>query len=271
MSQWDNPLPRGQIYGSMAIAASFYDRSNGRALKKRRGTAFAVRGALGVYIFTNRHMVDYNYKLSDPADKNYAAHLNKVQFTGHYQLLENPAADTSKYVVWYNDPRFAFPNSDLIDAAMLTALDQPAEMLQERPSAMWALNHYSLDWLASTEQLDSALPGDSVFIAGYPALGELSSERPLLVSGIISSDPRYPANFIRESLPASVLCHSFSWGGMSGSPVLGLSQSIGKSKILGVNCGHIASQGVSGGVISYFARSDALIEMLSSTGESVPV
>jgi hypothetical protein len=107
-------------------------------------------------------------------------------------------------------------------------------------------------------------------IAGYPALGELSSERPLLVSGIISSDPRYPANFIRESLPASVLCHSFSWGGMSGSPVLGLSQSIGKSKILGVNCGHIASQGVSGGVISYFARSDALIEMLSSTGESVP-
>jgi hypothetical protein len=35
-------------------------------------------------------------------------------------------------------------------------------------------------------------------------------------------------------------------------------------------CGHIASQGVSGGVISYFVRSDALIELLTRVGESIP-
>jgi hypothetical protein len=49
---------------------------------------------------------------------------------------------------------------------------------------------------------------------------------------------------------------------MSGAPVLGFSESIGKTKIIGINAGHIAGSGVSGGTISHFVRSSEVIEIL---------
>jgi hypothetical protein len=100
-------------------------------------------------------------------------------------------------------------------------------------------------------------------------MGDIDLVRPLLVSGIVSSDPRYPATFMDIVCPHSVFCHPFSWGGMSGAPVFGYSDSIGTGKVLGVNAGHIASQGVSGGVISNFVRSDTLLELLARMGEPV--
>ena len=45
---------------------------------------------------------------------------------------------------------------------------------------------------------------------------------------------------------------------MSGGPVMGFSYAIGKSRLIGVNVGHIESRGVSGGVISHFVRADAI-------------
>ena len=133
-----------------------------------------------------------------------------------------------------------------LTVAVMVAHDpsRPPYLEQEIPSPVWHLIHYGMNWLATTKQLNSVVPGEDVFIAGYPGLGKLGFERPLLVSGIVSSDPRYPATFVDETLPSSVLCHSFSWGGMSGAPVVGISSAIGESKLFGVNAGHIASQGV---------------------------
>jgi hypothetical protein len=102
-------------------------------------------------------------------------------------------------------------------------------------------------------------------------MGDLMLVRPLLVSGIVSSDPRYPATFGNLVLPHSVFCHSFSWSGMSGAPVLGFSDSLGNlGKIFGVNAGHVADDGVGGGVISHFVRSDTARELLAQMGEPMP-
>ena len=85
-----------------------------------------------------------------------------------------------------------------------------------------------------------------------------------MVTGTIASDPRYPAIFGNAKLNKAVLCHSFSWEGMSGAPVLGISSAIGHTKIIGINAGHVGGSGITGGVISHFVRSSALIELLDS-------
>lgn len=106
------------------------------------------------------------------------------------------------------------------------------------------------------------MPGEEVFIAGYPGI-TVASERPVLDTGIISSDPRYPASFGRAELGDSVLCQSFSWEGMSGAPVLSFSEVLGRGKLIGINAGHVRDSTYNaGGVISHFVRSSALIELL---------
>ena len=70
------------------------------------------------------------------------------------------------------------------------------------------------------------LPGNQVFIAGYPGTSAAegggrsatNDDRPIIVGGIVASDPRCPATFGDAMLHNAVLCH-FSWGGMSGAPV----------------------------------------------------
>jgi len=91
-----------------------------------------------------------------------------------------------------------------------------------------------------------------------------------MVGGIVASDPRYPATFGDAMLHNAVLCHSFRWGGMSGAPVFAFPQGIGVTKVIGINAGHIHSQGPAGGVISHFVRSNALIDLLVDQGEPRP-
>jgi Trypsin-like peptidase domain len=268
MSQIAQQLGRRHLYASVCITATFYDRATGTTLKNRIGTAFLLRGRSREYLVTSRHLVDYNYRRRRESEEVAGAILERVELRGEFQP-EDLAEDTKWYRVEYANPVFTFAPSDVTDLAVMVAHDpsRPPHLEQEIASPVWQLNHYGMSWLATTQQLNSVVPGDDVFIAGYPGLGTLGIDRPLLVSGIVSSDPRYPATFVDETLPSSVLCHSFSWGGMSGAPVVGISSAIGESKLFGVNAGHIASQGVAGGVIAHFVRSDALIELLVDIGE----
>lgn len=270
MSEIARHLGRRHLYASVSVTAQFYNRQNGVDLKSRRGTGFVVRGESQIYFVTNRHVVDYNYVPPGTAEVNHAATLEKITVRAEFQ-----PADLSEHTKWtrmeYTAPTCAFPQSDFIDLAAFVAFDpgRPAYLEQEIPSAEWQVNHYSTDWLATRAELNSVLPGDSVYIAGFPGLDQVVPERPLLVAGIVSSDPRYPATFGDEKLENSVLCHAFSWEGMSGAPVVGVPSMVSKARVLGVNAGHIASNGVAGGVISHFIRSDALIDLLVSMGEPI--
>jgi hypothetical protein len=105
-----------------------------------------------------------------------------------------------------------------------------------------APNDFDTKLLAVESEIDLLTPGEQVLIVGYPGIRGVP-ERPVLFNGIISSDPRYPAMFGETTFENSVLCHSFSWGGMSGAPVLGFSEAIGQTKIIGINAGHIEGTG----------------------------
>ena len=54
---------------------------------------------------------------------------------------------------------------------------------------------------------------------------------------------------------------------MSGSPILAPLPTLTESRMVGVNAGHVNSQGIGGGVLSHFVCSDYVLELLASHGD----
>jgi hypothetical protein len=98
------------------------------------------------------------------------------------------------------------------------------------------------------------------------------------MGGTVASDPRETAAFGPKEFEESVLCHSFSWGGMSGSPVFAsfpkesltwddVEEATPRELLLvGVNCGHVKAGGSAEGAVTYFAKSTALGRLLERAG-----
>jgi Trypsin-like peptidase domain len=267
-------IDRRHLYAAASITSTFFNRIDDTTLPSRPGTVFVIQGANNeLYFVTNRHMVDYNFNLP-ASDKRHGAQLEGIQVRGHFQPDDMDQPTTTWSV---NVRRPPFVTHDEVDIAVLEGEkiivagdNENADLQYEGGAERWQVNRFDAAQLANAAELDKMLPGETIHQTGFPGVGELTANRPLMVTGIVSSDPRYPAVFDETVLPGSVLCHAFSWGGMSGAPVIAHSYAIGRSALVGVNAGHIASRDVSGGVISHFARSDKLAEMLSQLGALTP-
>lgn len=255
---------REHLYSAASICVRFFNRADGSNLKSRYGTAFMVERGKDRYFVTNRHLLDYNYNPREASDVIYSAAIASVAIRGYTPQTFG----TEPWTYSQETPRVIFHPEDSTDLAVIAVPDEPPTSSDswKIPNVdcgmRWIPINFGLDWLASGPDLQLLTPGDQIFIAGYPSHEGVQSERPLIVSGIVASDPQYPAMFGPTRLRDAVFCHSFSWGGMSGAPVFGFSAEMEKVRIVGINGGHIESNDVSGGVISHFVRSSALIELL---------
>jgi Trypsin-like peptidase domain len=256
-------LGRRHFYSAAAVSAKFVaqTRYETEYLASKDGTAFIVRKQTAHYFVTNRHVVDYNYG-QPKGDVKPSAALDSVTIRGHSQPHDHSRPTFPWSYTHAGTTGITFHPDNSTD---LAAISFPTGFLQSPFTIGILTGHppsiYDLDWLATGSEIDRLTPGEQVFIVGYPGLVG-ARNRPVLVSGIISSDPRYPAAFGNAELGNAVLCHSFSWPGMSGAPVLGISEALGKTKIIGINAGHVGGSGITGGAISHFVRSSALIELL---------
>jgi hypothetical protein len=136
---------------------------------------------------------------------------------------------------------------------------------------------------ASDFALGRVTVGGRVVTPGYPGIGGEVAERLILVEGVISSDPRYPAALGNDTYPSEVLTHSFSWEGMSGSPVFSYvpkdptwddieNSNYEEALLAGVNAGHIKTSSGTAGVLTRFVRADALAELLIEAGaQGIPM
>lgn len=134
----------------------------------------------------------------------------------------------------------------------------------------------------SSARSEAVQAGDYLTTIGFPPLAGKPTERPVLTSGVIASDPCNPpsddflAHFVgRKAAGRYVLADSHSRGGMSGgmvvAPQRGLLPGAGLSGtpdarrmwIVGVNAGHLRPD-EHGITHAYFYRSDAIIECLTS-------
>lgn len=262
-----NIIDRRHLYASARITVDFYSKSDNTALPSRFGTAFVLIGEQKwVYIVTNRHVIDHFFANPKPV---HSAANGAIELRGHFQPTDLNAP-TEAWRLRVQNPDIHYHEAPEIDVAVIRLSPaSPAEFvpLEDGSAGGRVFNYFDVNWLATTDELDDLLPGNELHIAGYPAVNNLTGDRPLIVTGIVASDPRYPAVFANEVRPRTVLSHSFSWSGMSGAAVIAWPNVLRWSRIIGVNAGHYRSVDVASGVITHFVRSDAILDILKTLGE----
>lgn len=250
------------IYASMRVIVEQYDRRTGASVSGGDGTGFVLFNSevQRNYLVTNRHLVDPRFR------GEVAFAVDTVQLRGHYQP-NDPSALPEPFHGQIDSPNFAFHPDETVDLALVSG---PVSWLQgdSATPGLGRMSRFDVDMLARPSEVAEYLAaGEVIYTAGYPSVAGEVADRPLLVQGIVSSDPRFPAAIGANTLPHSVLCHSFSWGGMSGAPVVAPLPALTQSRIVGVNAGHVDLQGTSGGVLAHFVHSDRVLELLAAQGD----
>lgn len=245
-----NEPPKEFLYSAYKINAEYSDGIN---TINATATGFVLEIASGVpWIITNRHVVDLEYGGRSLQYKDYK--LVKFLITGRkpddteytFQLHENAK-------VYYHDD---IKNDIVIIRAHVyfTAGDK----------FHW---HFGLENLANKKIYNDLNPFDLICYSGFPNTHDKLSNRPILRSGNIASDPRFNYSWNNENQGQCVAYEGFSSPGASGSPIFAPSRGmvgIPNSRngyLIGINAGHIPDNfGHSG--ISYFYKSTAILEII---------
>jgi Trypsin-like peptidase domain len=200
------------------------------------GTCFHVKADERLFLITNRHNVDLSYK-----DQKYVGYRwNDVQVSGycnnddyfefsftehalHFSMPQNPAEDVFVFEIPKTPIRFRRRKKPGEDPNKKTEKFEPVTL--------------GFEMLATEEDMKRLSPGSPVLLPSYSAHYDLSSERPVMRGGIVSSDPE--SNYQTESQePARrVLYQTQSTEGASGGPVFALMDDT--AVLLGVNAGHL--------------------------------
>ncbi|MGW4439165.1 S1 family peptidase [Streptomyces sp. NPDC004596] len=243
------------------------------------GTGFVVRDGRGHdaarYLVTNRHVVDPNW------DERRRWELATVRIAGYFQDPRDPRSSPLWQEGVLTEPEVHVASTWHVDLAVLPL--NAANRL-EVVSGSGHFNSLPAEMLALEGDFLSGdiTVGRQVLMPGYPGVDDQAAQRPILVGGVIASDPRFPAVLGTKDYPDEVFCHAFSWQGMSGSPVLsmvprpatwadlesgGLSV---RTVLAGVNAGHFDVRSDStAGAISRFVRGDALADLLRQAGAHI--
>ncbi len=257
------------LYAAVRLLPTFMDRPSGKSLQ---GGAWATGFVIGPpdgnghrgFIVTNRHVVDPGFQ--DPP--RYGLELVSVAVHGHQQRAGGgpPSTEASTHV----GVRVLSSTDENRDIALIDRSSGQVNVDAGTASVNW----YPYDALALDSDFEDGLitVGDYVCVAGYP--GGLRSgrptERPILASGFIASDPRFDAEYVGGSGAGEILCHALSWGGMSGGPVVGwpLGKE-GRMTVVGINAGHLQVGGEAAGVLNRVVKASAILQILRDHGEPV--
>ncbi|MCX4598285.1 serine protease [Streptomyces sp. NBC_01549] len=243
------------------------------------GTGFIVRAGDGrddaQYLVTNRHVVDPNYT------KKRGWELSEVRIHGYFQKTREPQSSPVWQEAVLRAPVVHTSPAWHVDLAVLPlGTGDGLEVV----AGSGRFNSLPVQILANRQDFSrgEVTVGRQVLMPGYPGINETVAKRPILVGGVIATDPRFPAAVGADEYPDEVLCHAFSWNGMSGSPVLcmvprpttwddfGSGGSSLRAVLAGVNAGHIEPRSdAAAGVISRFVRGDVLAGLLRQAGVDI--
>jgi hypothetical protein len=261
----------------LRLDADRYDKASGKSLLGH-GTGFIVRvmnfggyGQSAEFLVTNRHVLDPAFG----PEGSVTRAQGDLTVSGYHQRRGRRMRPTPVKAV-VRDPEPIYPDDPDIDLALIRFDRRDREVIEGD------------GWFTSFDEGQIAAPwvyddadvhaGTQVLSAGYPSLGgQTNTTRPILVGGVVASDPRFPSEFEGTTYPESALCHAFSRSGMSGAPVFApipkkrwddesdepIAFALG---IIGVNAGHLRTPGASDGVISHFVKSTALLRVLARLG-----
>jgi hypothetical protein len=202
------------IYTAVRVTTTLIHRSTAQETTTGTATGFVIYDeADGMnYGITNRHVVDPSFR-GDPAH-----FVGDIRIRGHYQ--GDDQSEPLPYDGVMRAPGLVYHPDDSVDLAVFHGNFEWA-LGDEGTKGVGKIGRFHISTLATTNEVDSHLAvGEPIYMAGYPYVGSDVASRPILVTGIVASDPRFAAEIGSVVLPHSVLCHSFSWGGMSGAAII---------------------------------------------------
>jgi len=257
------------LYCAVHVTA---EHDDGRVRKSGSGTGFFVKNNRGeLCLITNRHIVDLGYD-SESTCRTSAFELVSVYVRGFVATDGKP----------HNVPneRFGFvilspPKFGTVYAEDVAAFIAPRIILAEGSTGeiSYFLDH---EFLATDEWIAANInPCEFVVFPGYPVGRDLYSDRPIVRVGTVSSDPRTNYSHVKLPLGRRVAYEGLSSEGSSGSPVVAPERAFRggggieisghrESRLIGINAGHIVAKFGQHSGISYFVRSQALLDLIDS-------
>ena len=263
-----HPIPRQWLEATNRVDVQF---DNGAETKTDSGSGFWVADQDGYCLFiTNRHVVDMVYR-----DKKYLPEgyrLSRLTVSSHSAVPRNQGV----VVDLESNIDIRVHASHGVDIAILI----PGA--QTLPGGATPISIPASTHLADQSFFEVLPWGAQVSFASFQAWGDSKTQKPILRTGIVSSDPLddYSSNIVDRN--SALLLEAFSFSGSSGSPVFanafglqtdGMLLTGGpgfrEARVIGVVCGHIPNKEdttVASSMhvgLSYCHKSTILLEMLS--------
>lgn len=252
-----HPLPRDWLLATNKIEIAF---SNGYQQKEVHGSGFWVRDAENSLVFvTNRHVLDFEYSTPKYLGQGYNLHSMRIltfDVEGDFGSQEVACATILKHC------------DNRIDLALLRNVQVPnRELFKVTPVELGIIAtdqflHMELEW------------GANVSFTSFQPWRDGNTERPILRTGVLSSDPNHAFELMHVRNKEVFLLEAMSFSGSSGSPVFanamgvkvgtGLSSHFRPAKIIGIMSGHLQSyeEYRTHTGLSYCHKSDVLLKML---------
>ena len=256
-----HPLPRGWLLATNKIEVVF---RNVHGQKPAHGSGFWVRNGEDLLFATNRHVIDIEYK--DPKYQGHGYVLSAVQI-----LTFDPSGRSGRQRV--------------VHAVILTHADRDIDIALLRgfvvnnPDGI-SVEPANVEVIADSHFLETELEwGAQVSFSSFQPWRDTQTERPILRTGILASDPAYPFISTKTKRAHVHLLEAFSFAGSSGSPVFanakGIQPGPGLSgggfrpaRIIGMMTGHLPNEDSDAGApynthtgLSFCHRSDLLLSM----------
>lgn len=264
------------LYSVIHITANF-DNGVPEDRKSFEGTGFFLNGSNGkISLVTNRHVLDLSY--SNPKLNSLGYKLKFVQGIYRNKNLISGLPDNYEQLLMLDVNTITFPQS----GEDLAIIPDPKFIKDIERKSLNLEYTIPTSFLANEDVFfnPNTCVGDVVSYPGFPEWFDKKNYRPILRSGSIASDPRYPYLGNGQLGPGDHLAYeAFSYGGSSGSPIFALqkglrvnhsfSDNYRKFHLVGINCGHLvieatslrAEMGLHSG-ISYFLKSPLIISEL---------
>lgn len=195
------------LYAAMHLRVSFGLR-NGSAIEGT-GTGFIVcRQPSSLFLVTARHVVDPSRAIQKHPGATYLT----TQVTGWNFATDAAKQDRLEFTLQGD---VLYPADDEIDIAAIP-IGTPLEW-----NRVPVRTFIPMEVLAEGTEFDADVrTGDFIAAPGYAPLPDVETDRPVLLTGIVSSDPRVPVRVTPSGFAAkAVLYQSLSRSGLSGAPV----------------------------------------------------
>ncbi|WP_316167545.1 MULTISPECIES: serine protease [unclassified Bradyrhizobium] len=211
--------------------------------KEVHGTCFFVKSDALLFAVTNRHNLDLTYK-----DQKFVGYKPEAFKISGY-------ADNKHY--YETTPtggvRFVFATNLAEDVAVLDLTDGNMQYGRRRKPGETpgtkigppSLHSSAIDMLANDEDLQRMAVGAQIWMPSYSLHYDKGTERPVMRTGVVSSDPDSDYQTEGDEPARRVLIQVQSAPGASGAPVF--AQLDSEAVLLGVNAGQLLTGGMPSG------------------------